>query len=74
MEFPRFVEIEQSLYARRVADIPTAVVRALAAAGVERRIRRGDRPWGARGHYACFLRKNMRSNQMTSGAATKIEE
>ena len=43
MEFPRFVEIEQSLYARRVADIPTAVVRALAAAGVERRIRRGDR-------------------------------
>lgn len=41
--FPRVVEIEQQLYARRAADIPAAVARACAQAGLENRIGRGDR-------------------------------
>jgi len=43
MEFPRFLEIEQKLYARRVGDIPTAVSRACAAAGLAAGVKRGDR-------------------------------
>ena len=42
MPFPRFVEIEQRLYARRIADIPTAVGRAFADAAIERRLRPGQ--------------------------------
>jgi hypothetical protein len=42
MPFPRFVEIEQRLYARRIADIPTAVRRAFADAAIERRLRPGQ--------------------------------
>jgi len=43
MSLPRFAEIEQRLYSRRIADIPTAVSRALADAGFEGRMQRGDR-------------------------------
>ena len=43
MEFPRFLEIEQKLYARRVGDIPTAVSRACVASGLATRVKRGQR-------------------------------
>jgi len=43
MSLPRFVEIEQRLYSRRIADIPAAVSRALADAGFGGRVQRGDR-------------------------------
>jgi hypothetical protein len=43
MDFPQFVEIEQKLYARRVGDIPAAVARACAQAGLDERVARGDR-------------------------------
>lgn len=43
MSFPRFAEIEQKLYARRVADIAAAARSACAASGLEARIRAGRR-------------------------------
>jgi len=43
MHLPTFVEIEQTLYSKRVADIPAAVRRAWEAAGLRRRIQAGDR-------------------------------
>jgi hypothetical protein len=43
MEFPRFLEIEQKLYSRRVGDIPAAVSRACANSGLAGRMQRGDR-------------------------------
>ena len=43
MHLPTFVNIEQTLYSKRVADLPTAVQRAWEAAGFRRRIRAGDR-------------------------------
>jgi uncharacterized protein (DUF362 family) len=43
MRFPRFVEVEQGLYARRADDIPAAVARACADAGLTRRVRPGHR-------------------------------
>ncbi len=42
MPLPRFVEIEQRLYARRIADIPAAARRAFADAAIERRLRPGQ--------------------------------
>ncbi len=42
MDFPRFVEIEQKLYSRRVRDIAAAVAQACAAAGLQRRLRPGE--------------------------------
>ncbi len=42
MEFPRFVEIEQKLYARRVRDISAATVEACLASGLKNRVKRGD--------------------------------
>lgn len=43
MPLPRVVEIEQRLYSRRLGDIGAAVRRALAEAGFEGRLQRGDR-------------------------------
>jgi hypothetical protein len=43
MPLPRVVEIEQRLYSRRIGDIGAAVRRALAEAGFEGRLQRGDR-------------------------------
>ena len=43
MQLPAFVEVEQALYSKRVADLPAAVRRAWEAVGCERRIRAGDR-------------------------------
>ena len=43
MAFPRFAEIEQRLYSRRVDDIGRAVEGAWETAGIARRIRRGGR-------------------------------
>jgi hypothetical protein len=43
MAFPRFLEIEQRLYSRRVDDIGRAVEGAWETAGIARRIRRGGR-------------------------------
>ncbi len=43
MQLPLFVEAEQSLYSKRVADPADAARRAWGAAGCGRRVRRGDR-------------------------------
>jgi len=43
MEFPRFIAIEQRLYARRVGDTPAAVSRACAEAGLAARVKHGHR-------------------------------
>lgn len=43
MALPRFVEVEQKLYSRRVEDVPAAVRAACQAAGLPGRIRRGAR-------------------------------
>jgi len=42
MPFPRFLEIEQKVYARRVRDISAAVAEACAASGLNRRVKRGE--------------------------------
>ncbi len=41
MQFPRMIEIEQKLYAKRVGDIDRAVRRAWDAAGIARKLPRG---------------------------------